>query len=204
MAGQAGVHAMLRYRGVEVCPVYGFRYVPELKEERRIHRARHRQTLNTCDPKPHPALASHYAQTGAFLAIHGKSPRWLRNRLQNMATLFRRELGFDFRPYDADEPEEGDRHWLIISPDGRSTGGLSARMWGTPPAWWWAWVWVIPSERGGGHAGRCWAMLRARFPAIEPSAPFSPPMAKFFAGRDDVTEHTRQHAGRQLQPTEAD
>jgi hypothetical protein len=96
-------YPQLEYADIEGCPVCGLAYVQESEEDRRIHRSRHRQVLNIYHPKPDAALAARFAQQGAFLPIHRQSPRWLRNRLQNMATMFRREQGLDFRPHDADE-----------------------------------------------------------------------------------------------------
>jgi hypothetical protein len=39
-------------------------------------------------------------------------------KLEGMATMFRRELGFDFPPYSADKEydvREPTRHWLTVS-----------------------------------------------------------------------------------------
>jgi hypothetical protein len=47
--------------------------------------------------------------------LNGHSPRWLRNRLESMAMMFRRELGFDFPPYSADEDADESLHWLIVT-----------------------------------------------------------------------------------------
>ena len=93
------------------------------------------------------------------------------------------------------------QHWLIVTPDNRPVGGFSARWreWADAPSeWMWAWVWVIPSERRTGHVQRCWTMLKAEFPKIEPEPPFSYPIAKFFANRDDVSERTRKLAARRV------
>jgi hypothetical protein len=190
------------YNGGDGCPTCGLMYVRESEEDRRLHRSRHRKVLQVYEPKPDPRLADLHAKHGAFVPIANASPRALRNRLEDMATMFRRELGFDFPPYSADEHlEDGPDgcHWLIVTPDGRPIGGLSAR-WreysDAPAQWVWAWVWVIPAERRRGHVGRCWAMLRAQFSAIEPEGPFSYPVARFFCDRADISELTRRIAVR--------
>lgn len=200
-------YARLWRNGHDGCPVCGLEYVRESEADRRIHRARHRKVLQVYEPKPDPVLAAHYAAHGTFLPLDSRSPLRLRNRLEGMAIMFRRELSFDFPPYSATEadplPWNDDckpaHHWLIVTPDGRPIGGFSARWreWTDAPAqWMWAWVWVIPSERRTGHVQRCWALLKAKFPNIQPEPPFSYPVAKFFANRDDVSELTRRLCGK--------
>jgi hypothetical protein len=186
-------------------------YVREDEDDRRLHRSRHRKVLQVYEPKPDPKLTELYAIHGAFVPIDQTSQRALRNRLENMATMFRRELGYDFPPYQGDEREgvykcPPSRHWLIVAPDGRPIGGLSARLrkfTDYPTDWWWAWVWVIPAERRHGHVGRCWTMLRSHFPTIEPEGPFSAPVAKFFRNRDDVSELTHVWAGKATRTLES-
>jgi hypothetical protein len=41
---------------------------------------------------------------------------------------------------------------------------------------------------------RCWTMLRAKMPEIEPLPPFSLPAARFFAARDDISDRVRAFA----------
>lgn len=182
------------------CPVCGLLYVKDSENDRRIHRARHRKVLQVYEPKPMAALAACYAKHGSFLQLDSHSPRLLRQRLADMAMMFRRELGFDFAPYEATEDyDEPSHHWLIISANGRAIGGMSARwrIYSDAPAQWvWAWAWVIPAERRGGHTQRCWDMLRAKIPGIKPEPPFSYPIAKFFAERSDVSERIRAIAAR--------
>src|SRR6516165_82058 len=167
------------------CPVCGLLYVRESENDRRVHRSRHRQVLQVYEPKPDLRLAALYAEHGAFVPLDSRSPRWLCSRLGGMATMFRREFGYDFAPYCAAErdpvpswcpPPAPARHWLIGTADGRPIGGLSAR-WreysDAPSCWVWAWVWVIPSERRAGHVSRCWMMLKSELPEIVPEPPFS-------------------------------
>jgi hypothetical protein len=186
------------------CPVCGLNYAREVEEDRRVHRSRHRQVLRVYEPKPNLRLAALYAEHGVFVPLDSRSPRWLRGRLDGMAIMFRRELGFDFVPYSAGESDftrAPSRHWLIVAADGRSIGGLSAR-WreysDAAPRWVWAWVWVVPSERRAGHVSRCWMMLKAELPEIEPEPPFSFPTAKFFSSRTDVPDDVRDYAAKQL------
>jgi hypothetical protein len=179
------------------CEVCGLNYCHDSARDRRDHNKRHKQVLDVYEPKPHPELAQRFAADGPFLRIEHSSPLWQRRRLAGMAKMFQRELGFDFAPYheaETNAPEE--HHWLILAADGRTVGGLSVdwRAWrNAPTEWIWAWVWIIPSERRHGHAGRCWAMLKERFPAIEPERPLSLSMMLFFAGRTDVSTRTHRH-----------
>jgi hypothetical protein len=181
------------YRGCAVC---GLEYVVGSEEDRRIHRSRHREVVRVYEPKPDADLVEH----APFLLIDSDSPRRLRKRLAGMATMFRRELGFDFPPYVAEQRTDPRAYdWMIIAPDGRAIGGLGA-CWteysNAPARWEWAWVWVIPSERRKGHTRRCWDMLKRRFLGIEPQTPFSLPVAKFFIDRVDVSDRTRAFAKR--------
>jgi hypothetical protein len=192
----------LRADGWVECSICGFGYVRGSEEDQRIHRARHREVLRVYEPKPLPTLAALYREHGAFVPVHSYSPRWLRNRLAGLATMFRREVGYEGVPYSADEsflvlklnPLTSSWHWIIATPHGRAIGGLSARWRDYSDAescWTWAWVWVIPSERRAGHAQRCWDMLKTKLPGIEPEPPFSPPIARFFASRTDVPDRIR-------------
>ena len=186
------------------CPVCGLEYVEELESDRRLHRSHHRKVLAVYEPKPMPSLVANYTEHGQFVPVGiFDTPRPIRQRLENMATMFRRELHFDFPPYSADECDdfrEPAHHWLIVSEDGRPIGGFSAR-WrvysNAPPRWVWAWAWVIPSERRRGYVNRCWEFLKPRFPEIEPELPLSYPVAKFFAERSDVPEYVRTHAAKE-------
>ena len=51
--------------------------------------------LQVYAPKPDPRRAVLYGEHGAFVPLDSHSPRWLRNRLTGMATMFRRELPAD-------------------------------------------------------------------------------------------------------------
>ena len=177
------------------CPVCGLTYAANVEEDRRYHRTTHRKVLETHEPKP-VGLAD------GFLRIDSDSRLALRNRLENIGRMFRHELAFDFLPYCADpEADLPGHHWLIVK-DRRPIGGLSVR-WrkysDAPPRWVWAWVWVIPSERRSGWMERCWEMVRAEFPGIDPEFPLSFAAAKFFAGRDDVPQDIRRRAQRQVE-----
>ena len=89
----------------DTCLVCGLTYVRELEQDRRLHRSRHRKVVQVYEPKPDADLAALYAEHGAFVPIGSHSPLRLRNRLVGMATMFRREFGFDFVPYSASEDD---------------------------------------------------------------------------------------------------
>jgi len=178
-------------------------YVPKVAEDRLMHRERHREVIQTYEPKPLAVIARSYAEHGTFVPLNACSPLTLRRRLENMGRMFKREEGYDFPPYEASE--DGDRtgrHWMIVSQDGRAIGGLSAR-WreysNAPARWQWAWVWVIPAERRSGWMHRCWTMIRNEISEIEPELPLSIPAARFFAKCDDVTDRVRKHAASVIQ-----
>ena len=69
------------------CPVCGLNYAREVEEYRRVHRSQHRQVLRVYEPKPNLRLAALYAEHGAFVPLNSRSPRWLRGRLDGMASL---------------------------------------------------------------------------------------------------------------------
>jgi hypothetical protein len=165
------------------CPVCGLLYVHDSPADRRLHRTRHRSVLDVYEPKADAQLTALYHVHGAHIPLDA-APRRLCNRLARMASMFRREFGYDFAPFHAAEKNDArSRHWLIVTPDGRPIGGFSARQ-DTPAQWAWTWVWVIPAERRQGHTRRVWQTLTAAVPAIEPDPPFSPPIARFFRDRD--------------------
>ena len=183
------------------CSICGLMYATDVDEDRRLHRARHAKVLRIISPKPQGTLAQAYARHGEFVPIERSSPPWMRRRLWGVAVQFKRELGFDFAPYHPDDNDLKGHHWLIVTEDGRSIGGLSVR-WvvfsDAPPQWLWTWIWVVPSERRKGWASRCWNMLAPRFSGIDPDPPLSPPIARFFLDRTDVSEFTRNAAPRTL------
>jgi hypothetical protein len=192
------------WRGLHGCPVCGLEYVSECEEDRREHRVRHRKILQVYEPKPMPALAALYGEHGAFVPVTRRTPQPLRLRLEGMAMMFKRELGFDFPPYRAgenDDDRKPSHHRLIATQDGRAIGGFSVR-WreytDAPTMWVLAWIWVVPSERRQGHMRRAWAMLKSKFPVIEPDPPYSYPTAKFFVSREDVSERVRAIASRRV------
>ena len=47
---------------------------------------------------------------------------------------------------------------------------------------------VSAAERRAAHVQRCWTMLKAKLPEIEPEPPFSYPTAKFFSSRTDLPD----------------
>ena len=63
------------------CPVCDLTYVREAEGDRRGHRARHREVLAACEPKPFPPLVDLYAKHGTFIPITSASPLSLRRRL---------------------------------------------------------------------------------------------------------------------------
>jgi hypothetical protein len=180
------------------CTVCGLEYVHASEDDRRVHRAQHREVLQVYEPKPDSELDGR----GPFLLIDSNSSRRLRKRLAGMARMFQRELRYDFAPYYAEgRYDDTVYNWMIVASDGCAIGGLGMQ-WTTysnaPARWEWTWVWVVPSERRKGHTRRCWDMLRLRCPTIEPQPPFSIPVANFFIDRVDVSDRTRAFARRAL------
>jgi uncharacterized protein YciI len=179
------------------CNVCGLFYCKDSPEDRREHRRRHRQVLRIYEPEPIPRLVG----CGPFVKVTPRSPRWMRNRLEGAAIMFRREGAFDFAPYSAGEYyNEGKfRHHLIADPTGRVIGAFGTE-WTTycdaSPQW--TWIWVVPSERRTGHMRATWEMLKATIPGIEPKPPFSFGAAAFFVERNDVSDRIKQIAARRL------
>ena len=111
------------------CSVCGLMYATDVDEDRRLHRARHAKVLRVISPKPQRTLARAYAQRGEFVPIDRSSPLWMRRRLGDIAMQFKRELRFDFAPYYPDDDDPKGHHWLIVTDDGRSIGGLACAGW---------------------------------------------------------------------------
>jgi len=200
-----------RYLDNDACPTCGLSYVREIEENRRAHRARHRQVLQVYEPKPVPSLAKLYAKHGTFVPVDYRTPLALRRRMENMGLMFKREQGYDFPPYEANDYKYSKGpacHWLIVSLDGRPIGGMSAawREYSNAPARWvWAWVWIVPSERKSGWMLRCWDMIREQIPGLnEPERPLSIPAARFFVNRRDVPDYVRAHSVKVIATPESD
>lgn len=183
------------------CPICGALYTKDLIEGERYHRAEHRIVIETFEPRPNATLAGLYARFGTFIPVRLDSPRWVRRRLHRIGLMFRRELGFDFPPYDADED---DGHGYILADvDGLALGGCTVR-WqeyeNASPRWVLKWIWVVPCHRRRGLLRATWEMAKSGYPGIEPEPPFSAAAAHFFSERQDVSDGTRAWAEHALSP----
>lgn len=180
------------------CRTCGLAYVKESPDDQREHRRNHRQVLAIYEPHSAPQVFG----CGPFLEVTDASPKRVRNHLEGLARMFRRECGFDFPPYSAyEEWKNTARHFMLVDPTGRPIGGSSARLRRCEPEidpsgsiWLMAWMFVIPSERRKGHMARTWAMMRSIIPDIMPETPFSAGSAAFFINRTDVPEWVRKAA----------
>ncbi len=109
----------------DACSVCELSYVKDSPDDQRFHRAYHRDVVETFEPKPVPTLAKLHAEFGTFVPVRACSPVWLRKRLYRLGLMFRRELRFDFPPYDVcGDPGCG---YILTDADGRAIGGCMAR-----------------------------------------------------------------------------
>ncbi|WP_454624850.1 GNAT family N-acetyltransferase [Bradyrhizobium cenepequi] len=133
------------------CPVCNMTYVKEEPDDRRIHRAFHREIVDVFEPKPSITLAKLYARHGQVVPVRWDSASPIRRRLANMSRVFKKEFGAGFTTYE----KTGDtRHgYLIAEPDGRAVGSFGVR-WleysNAPARWVLCWMWIVPSHRQRG------------------------------------------------------
>jgi len=70
------------------CPVCGLNYVPDVEEDRRLHRNFHREVVTTFDPRPNAALKRRHATIGEdFLPVNWGDPKGLHRRLYLIARM---------------------------------------------------------------------------------------------------------------------
>ena len=132
------------------------------------------------------------APVGApFRVIGPRSPKAWRHEVEKLARYFKRELGFDFPPYTANEAESDsepslDRVLVVPKIDWEHTiyliGAVGVRWseWDdAPPCWSVTWAWLHPYERRKGHLTRVWPFLLRMFPGPHIEPPVSPSMMQF-------------------------
>lgn len=193
-------HSQVRW--LDTCKTCGLAYVKEISEDRHLHRQIHRQVLSIYEPRPVPEIFG----SGPFLEVTPASRKRVRSHLEGLARMFRRECGFDFPPYTADdETDEPARHFMLVAPDGRPIGGSSAQLRdcddeidASGSIWLMTWMFVIPSERRKGHMARTWDMMRGIIPDILPEPPFTTASATFFLDQTDVPRWVGDAARRAL------
>lgn len=103
-----------------------------------------------------------------------------RQVVEEIGRQFRRELGFDFVPFDASDPEfEGvlidSRKFLATFPIAAGAAGFER----DGDRWIMKWVWLHPYERGTGRFADTWNELERRYGEFYVEGPYSPMMEAF-------------------------
>ena len=131
----------------------------------------------------------------SFRVIGPRSPKAWRCEVEKLARYFRRELGFDFPPYTANESDSDsepsrDRVLVFSKFDWEDTiyfiGAIGVRWveWDdAPPCWSFTWAWMHPYERRKGHLTRAWPVLMEMFPNPHMEPPVSEAMQRFLEKR---------------------
>jgi hypothetical protein len=141
---------------------------------------------------PHESEAPNDAP---FLVVGPKSPMRWRKSIESLACYFRRETGYDFPPYIAQETkysnELGRDRVLAIHKKTLITDfvevyyfvgaiGVRWREWDdAPSSWSLSWAWMHPYERRKGHMTRSWPHLLKMFPEPWIEYPLSDSMKCF-------------------------
>jgi hypothetical protein len=130
-----------------------------------------------------------------FQVVGPGSPRKWRVEVERLAYYFRREFGYDFPPYTADEADFGsglvkDRVLVFFKATFNrrmedvlyfyGAIGVHWRVWADAPASWSiAWVWFHPYERRKGHLTSAWPFLIRTYPDLWVEHPLSKAMEEF-------------------------
>jgi hypothetical protein len=130
----------------------------------------------------------HDSKAGAVL-ITAPSPLSLRNRVETLARYFRREFGYDFVNYLADERDPDCEAWLWTTrAEGRIYATGHAVFWKIAfadrpaPEWEMGSVWQHPYFRGHGRFSAIWSHWAQSYGAFWISHPWSPAMQAFMTG----------------------
>ena len=170
------------YRNCELwprpeCATCGFLYSEDLPQDRRLHKAKHRQICQIFDPQPNRALAAKFARQGELIPVEPDSERFLRERLEKIGRGFNKEGNFDFLPYRASSIERGG--FILTDVVGRPLGGGGIGRTGfsnLPSGPVLTWVWIAPPWRHKGLFTALWRRLTKLNPGIYPEPPFSDAM----------------------------
>jgi hypothetical protein len=140
-----------------------------------------------------------------FRPIGPNSPKPWRKEVERLAYYFRREMGFDFAPYTADESDnslEVDRDRVLAFTKeewGRvrfvGAVGIRWREWDDAPSGWSvSWAWVHPYERRKGYLAKVWPFVLEMFPNPRIEPPVSTAMKRFLKKVGYSTQDSRIQA----------
>lgn len=127
-----------------------------------------------------------------FLVIGPNSPLAWRRAVEHLANYFRRELKFDFPPYQAEHNLKCAKDRVLVFRIDESAqdferlfffiGAVGVRWveWSDMPASWSVeWAWFHPYERHRGHLQKAWPFILQMFPEPWVRLPLSPAMIGF-------------------------
>jgi hypothetical protein len=126
----------------------------------------------------------------SIVTIHA-STEALRDIVEQIGRQFKRELGYDFPPFDPDDP---DRDAVLINSWKFHATFLiaagAAEFMRDDAGWIMTWIWLHPYERGGRLIEKAWPELEARYGEFRIEAPYSPAMEAFMR-RHAITDERR-------------
>lgn len=145
-----------------------------------------------------PPISTELTDSPSPLLVLPESPRGLREFVETFAKHFRRELQFDFVPFEADETTHSIGYipyetYLFheVANDLFESGkpakhrcigacGFRWYEWSDAPASWsFQWVWFHPSFRTRGHLSKAWPYFIQKYGSFHLQQPFSAAMEKF-------------------------
>jgi hypothetical protein len=109
---------------------------------------------------------------GLGAEVTARSPKMLRQAVEQMAYYFRREFGYDFVQYSSEEEDDGHRAYLWVLPGTLENGKVKAvgaccfrwRGWdGAPASYGLQWIWLHPHERRKGRLTEAWPYFQISF-----------------------------------------
>lgn len=158
--------------------------------------------------EPHSVASRLIVMGGANHPIHDdltcvgrRSPASQKKAVELMATYFRREFGYDFVQYSANEflDDSETLAWLWATgypQDYTIIGGgcFRKREWkDLPNAWAMQWIWLHPYFRRKGILTRAWPVFTAMFGPFDVEEPVSNAMDHFLAGKPHVCRKSNGH-----------
>jgi zinc-finger of acetyl-transferase ESCO len=171
------------------CPVCEFHYVPEIPENRKLHRQFHAEVVRPLICKPDPRLEA-LGSTAGDIRVDIKSPKWLHGLIYDRARALSREEDYgtqwqeDGVPWEWDALRPNPPHAFLLIEQGNIPVGVAAfengQFWtNIAPGWHLLFVWVAPQWRRQGVLSRRWASWRTVYQDFTVETPISESMASF-------------------------
>lgn len=162
------------------CPVCDLTYISGLGRDEHEHNVFHNKVIKTLQPVPSRALRAALASDPNAVWVTNNSPKWLRIAVERCARAFKREMGYDFTQWCAeDDPEaiaflfHDDRYRIIGACCFRPTSENQAAKKRLD------WIWLCPDARRRGYLSKHWDLFLSIYGEFDIEHPISPAMEAF-------------------------